>query len=67
MFVSDDICDLFVEKDSHYALKDATQETGFVILHCRVVTSLTIGGMVLVPVKEESKYVQLQVSLGINQ
>jgi len=60
VFVSDDICDLFVEKDSHYALKDATQETGFVILQCRVVSSQTIGGMVLVPVKEESKYVQLQ-------
>ena len=67
VFVTEDICDLLVEKDSHYAVKDATQDTGFVILQCKVVTSQTIGGMILVPVKEETKYIQLQVSLGIHQ
>ena len=63
VFVADDICNLFVEKNSYYAVKDLTQDTGFAILHCGSISSLTIGGMVLVPAEEETKYVQLQVSL----
>ena len=64
VFVTDDMCNMFVEKNSYYAVKDSTQDTGFVILYCSLISSQTIGGMVLVPAEEESKYVQLQVSYG---
>ena len=59
--VPDDDCEMFVEKDSYYAVKDEAQETGFLILHCSSITYRTISGMALVPGQEETKYFHLQV------
>ena len=59
----DSLCEMFIEKDSYYAVRDLKEDQGFVVVKASEIFEETIRGMVLVPGSiDDTKYVQLQVS-----
>ena len=56
-------CEMFIEKNSFYAVRDNQEETGFIVIKCEFIFDHSIGGRVLEPVDSyDLKYVHLQVS-----